>query len=130
MEMLAITASHAAMAVAGILTQANIGDHGQIRCLLFYLSDRVLDNAAFSVSSSGLFIFRFGNPKEKHSLDSRFIRALRDSPDFFPGILADPWHARDLFGGFDFLAYKKRQHEVMSVQIGFANEIANRWSAA
>ena len=118
------------MAVAGILTEANISDHSQIRRLLFYLSDRVLDNAAFGVSFSGLFIFRFGNPKEKHSLDSRFMGAFRDAPDFFPGILADPGHARDLFRGFDFLAYKKRQHEVMSVQIGFANEIANRRSAA
>src|SRR5690349_19349844 len=130
MEMLAVAASHAAMAVAGILTQANISDHSQIRCLPLYLSDRVLDNAAFGVSFSGLFIFRFGNPKEKHSLDSRFIHALRDGPDFFTGILADPGHARDLLRRFDFIADKKRQHEVMSVQIGFANEIANRRSAA
>src|SRR5437868_855956 len=130
MEMLPVTAGHAAMAVAGILTQANISDHSQVRCLLLDLSDRLLDNAAFSVSFSGLFIFRFGNPEEKHSLDSRFIRALRDGSDFFPGILADPGHARDFFRGFDFVAGKKRQHEVMSVQIGFANEIANRWSAA
>ena len=118
------------MPVAGILTQANIGDHSQIRRLLFYPPDRVLDDAAFGVSFSGLFIFRFRNPKEKDGLDPRFIGALCDGRDFFPGILADPGHARDLFGGFDFLAYKKRQHEVMSVQIGFANEIANRWSAA
>ena len=118
------------MAVAGILTQANVGDYSQIRRLLFYLLDRVLDDAAFGVSFSGLFIFRSRNPKEKDSLDSRFIGALRDGRDFFPGILADPGHARDLFRGFDFLAYKKWQDEVVSVQICFANEIANGRSAA
>ena len=45
-------------------------------------------------------------------------------------MLTDSRHARDLFRGFDFLAYKKRQDEVVAVQIGFANEIANRRSAA
>jgi len=55
---------------------------------------------------------------------------LCDGRDFFPGILADPRHARDFLGGFDFLAYEKWQDEVVAVQICFANEIANRRSAA
>lgn len=130
MKMLAVTASQAAMAVAGILTQANVGDHSQIRRVLFYLPDRVLNDAVFGVSFSGLFILRFRNPKEKDGLDPRFIGALCDGRDFFPGVLADPGHARDLFRGFDFLAYKKWQDEVVAVQICFANEIANRRSAA
>src|SRR6476660_795474 len=116
MKMLAVTMSHAAMAVVGILTQANIGDHSQVGRVLFHLPDRILNNAVFGVSFAGLFIFRFRNPKEKDGLDPRFIGALCD--------------ARDLFRRFDFLAYKKRQDEVVSVQIGFANEIANRRSAA
>ena len=130
MKMLAVTVSNAAMAVVGILTQANIGDHSQIGRVLFHLPDRILNNAVFGVSFSGLFILRFRNPKEKDGLDPRFIGALCDGRDFFPGVLADPGHARDLFRGFDFLAYKKWQDEVVAVQICFANEIANRRSAA
>ena len=130
MKMLAVTASHAAMAVAGVFAQANVGDHSQIRRVFFYLPDRVLDDAVFGVSLSGLFILRFRNPKEKNGLHSRFMGALCDGRDFFPGILADPRHARDFPGGFDFLAYEKRQDEVVAVQICFANEIANRRSAA
>ena len=56
MKMLAVTASHAAMAVAGVFAQANVGDHSQIRRLLFYLPDGVLNDAVFGVSFSGMFI--------------------------------------------------------------------------
>jgi hypothetical protein len=128
--MLAVTPSHATMAVAGILAKANVGNHSQIRRVLFYLSDRVLNDAIFGVSPAGLLILRFRNPKEKDGLHPRFIGALCDGRDFFPGILADPGHARDLFGRFDFLAYKKWQNEIVPVQICFANEIANRRTAA
>jgi len=130
MKMLPITAGHAAVAVAGILTQANVGDHSQIRRALFYLPDRVLNDAVFSVSFSGLFILGFRNPKEKDGLHPRSKGTLCDGRNFFSGILADAGHARDLFRRFDFLAYKKRQDEVVPVQICFANEIANRRSAA
>jgi len=83
--------------------------------VLFYLPDRVLNDAVFGVRFSGLFILRFRNPKEKNGLQPRFIGALCDGRDFFPGILEDPWHARDLLGGFDLLAYEKRQDEVVAV---------------
>ena len=75
MKMLAVTASHAAMAVAGVLTQANVGDHSQIRRVSFYLPDSVLNDPVLGISFSGLFIFRFRNPKEKDGLNPRFIGA-------------------------------------------------------
>ena len=128
--MLTVPAGHPAMTVAGIFTEANIRDHGQIRCLFFYLPDGILDDAVLGVGTAGLFILRFRNAKENDGLQPRFVGALRHLRDFMRGVLPDTGHARDLVSRRDFFAYEKWQDEIMRVQICFANEIANRWSAA
>src|SRR5438477_390023 len=81
MKMLAIEASDAAMTVAGILAQTNIGNYRQIRCALFDLADRILDHAIFGIRTAGLFVLRLRNSKKQHRLHSRFVGALRDGGD-------------------------------------------------
>ena len=128
--MLAIEASHAAMTVAGIFAQANIGNNRQIRCALFDLPNRILDHAIFGIRGTSLFVFQLRNSKEEHRLHSRFVGAVRDRGDFILAVLVNARHARDLFRAFDFLTNEKWQNEIVAGKICFANEIANRGGAA
>lgn len=130
MKMLAIEASHAAMAMAGVFAQTNIGNYRQIRRAFFDLANRILDHAIFGIRGAGLFVFRLRNSKEEHRLHSRFVGALRDSGDFILAVLVNAGHARDLFGALDFLTNEKWQNEIVPAKICFANEIANRGGAA
>ena len=130
MKMLAIEASHAAMAVAGVFAQTNIGNYHQIRRALFDLPNRILDHAILGIRATGLFVFRLRNSKEKHRLHSRFVGALRDRGDFIFAVLVNAGHARDLFRAFNFLTNEKWQNEIVPAKICFANEIANRGGAA
>ena len=130
MKMLAIEASHAAMAVAGIFAQTNIGNYRQIRRALFDFPDRNLDHAILGIRATGQFVLRLRNSKEKHRLHSRFMGALRDRGDFLLAVLVNAGHARDFFGPFDFLTDEKWQDEIVPAKICFANEIANRGGAA
>src|ERR1700730_17802636 len=95
--MLAIEASYAAMTVAGIFAQTNIGNYRQIRRALFDLPNRILDHAILGIRATGLFVFRLRNSKEKHRLHSRFVCALRDRSDFLAAVLVNAGHTRDHF---------------------------------
>ena len=130
MKMLAIEANHAAMAVAGVFAQTNIGNYGQIRRALFDFPNRILDHAILGIRATGLFILRLRNSKEKHCLHSRFMRALCDRGDFLPVVLVNTGHTRDRFRALDFLTDEKWQHEIVPAKICFANEIANGGGAA
>src|SRR6266513_139111 len=130
MKMFAIEASDAAMTVAGILAQTNIGNYRQIRCALFDLADRILDHALLGIRTSGLFILRLWDSKKQHRLHSHFVGALRDGGDFLAAVLVDAGHARDRFRTLDFFTDEKRQDKIVPTKIGFANEIANRGGAA
>ena len=130
MKMLAIEASHAAMAVAAVFAQTNISNYRQIRCAFFDLPDRILDHPILGIGTTSLFILRLWNSKKKHRLHSRFMGALRDRGDFILAVLVNAGHARDFFGPFDFLANEKWQHEIVPAKICFANEIANCGRAA
>jgi len=130
MKMLAIEASHAAMTVAGIFAQTNIGNYRQIRCALFDLADRILDHALLGIRASGLFILRLWNSKKQHRLHSGFVGALRDGGDFLAAVLVDAGHTRDRFRALDFLTDEKWQDEIVPAKVCFANEIANRGGAA
>src|SRR5256885_13371358 len=123
MKMLAIEASHAAMPMAGIFAQTNIGNYRQIRRALFDLPNRILNHAILGIRATGLFVFRLRNSKEKHRLHSRFVDALRERGDFILAVLVDARHARDLFRAFDFRADKKWQNEIVPAKIWFANGI-------
>src|SRR6476661_9533318 len=125
MKMLAIEANHAAMAVAGIFAQTNISNYRQIRRVFFDLANRILDHAILGMRTTGLFVLRLRNSKEKHRLHSRFVGALRDRGDFLAAVLVNAGHTRDRFRALDFLADEKWQDEIVSAKICFANEIAN-----
>src|SRR5437868_12913296 len=130
MKMLAIETSHAAMTVAGIFAQTNIGNYRQIRRALFDLADRILHHAILGIRASGLFVLRLWNSKEQHGLHSRLVGALRDRGDFFTAVLVDAGHTRDRFRALDFFTDETWQDEVVPTKICFANEIANRGGAA
>ena len=130
MKMLAVEPSHAAMAVAGVFAQTNIGNYRQIRRPLFDLPNRILDHAIIGVRATGLFVLRLRNSKEKDRLHSRFVGALRDGGDFIATVLVNAGHTRDRFRAFDFLTNEKWQNEIVPAKICFANEIANRGGAA
>src|SRR4029077_6135293 len=113
MKMLAVEASHAAMAVTGVFAQTNIGNYGQIRRVFFDLANRILDHAILGIRAAGLLVFRLRNSKEKHRLPSRFVGALRDGGDFLLGMLVNARHARDLLRALDFLTDEKGQNEIV-----------------
>ena len=98
--------------------------------MFFDLANRILDHAILGMGTTGLFVFRLRNSKEKHGLHSRFVGALGDRGDFILAVLIDARHARDLFRAFDFLTDEKWQDKIVSAKICFANEIANCGGAA
>ena len=58
-------ADDAAMAVAHVFAQADIGQHQQLRQILFQQPNRLLDDAVAGISARGLFILRSGIPNSR-----------------------------------------------------------------
>ena len=127
MEMVAVDASHAAMAMAHVFAKTNIGDRDHIRTFFLNRAQRFLHNAVFGISAARMFILFLRNPKKENGLEPGVVRLSRFIDDFAKRNLKDARHARDWTSLVDLLVDEKRQHEIVRGEIGFANEISYSW---
>ena len=124
MEMIAVDARHAAMSVAHVFTQTNIRDDDDFRTFLFDRSHRFLHDSIFGVSAGGLFVFFFGNSEKQDRLQPEVLRAFRFIDNLVERKLKNPRHARDRSSLADLFAHEQRQNEIVSCQVGLADEIS------
>ena len=66
------------MAVAGVLTVADVGDHQQLRYLAFDCPHGPLDNTVVVIRAGGEFILRFRQAKDHDAANAK----RRDQPAF------------------------------------------------
>ena len=95
MEMFAIHSRHAAMAVAHVFAETDIGDHDQLRTFRFDRADRFLNDSVLRVGAARLLIFFCWNTEEQHGLKPEIAGALRFVGYFFRRELENARHARD-----------------------------------
>ena len=124
MEMVAVDPGHAAMAVAHVFAEANIGDHEQLGAFGLDRANRLLHDAIFGVGAGSRFILFRRNAEKKDGLQAGGLRRgqpLRRSRSgaswSTPGML--------LIGaaGADFLVHEKREDEIVRTEIGLAHEV-------
>ena len=77
MEMISIDACDAAMPMAHVFAQANVGDCDQIGTSRFDGAQRFLNDAVFCVRAAGLFVLLVRNPEKKDRLEPQILGAER-----------------------------------------------------
>jgi hypothetical protein len=83
-----------------------------------------LNNPVFGIGGAGLFVFLFGNPKEKDGLEPEILNALCFIDNLLQGELKNPRHARHRPALLQFLAYEKRQNKIVGAQLCLADKIS------
>ena len=88
---------HAAMAVAGILAEADVGDDRQVRHLVLDGLDRVLHNALVGVALAADLILMLGNAEEDDRGNAEALHFLAVLHQIVDGLLVVAGHGADLF---------------------------------
>ena len=108
----------AAMAVAGVLAIANIGDDQQFGHGFFDRTHGALHDSVVVVCARRLFVLRLGQPEEDDSADSERVDLLAFFDEFVDRKLIVAGHRGDLapyaFPGAD----EKRKNELRRVEAG------------
>ena len=77
MEMVAVNMRNAAMAMAHVFAQANIGDCDQLRTFRLNGSESFLNDSIFRVSAAGVFVLVFWNPEKQDRLEPEILSTAR-----------------------------------------------------
>ncbi len=123
-EMVAVDPSYAAVAVAHVFAQADIGDDEELGTFGLDCADRMLHDAIFGVSAGGGFILFVRDAEKKDGLQAGGLGAGGLRCDLAWRELIDPGHAADRAAGADFLVHEKRKDEIVRAEIGLAHEVA------
>ena len=83
MEMFAIHFRHAAMSVAHVFAETNIGDDDQLRAFRFDGADRFLNHSVFVVGRARSLILGRGNTEKQHGLKPEITGTLGLLGNFF-----------------------------------------------
>src|SRR5947209_362401 len=124
--MFAVDPSYAAMSVAHVFAKTNVSDRDDFGAFRFNCAQGFLNHAVFGVSATRLFVFLPGNTKKENRLETGVLRLPRLIDNFIDGELKNARHARDGAAFVDLFADEKRENEIVSGQIRFANEISER----
>lgn len=130
MEVLAIPAGDAAVAMAHVFAQTDIRDHDQLRASSFDRSDGLLHDAVFRIRRCCLLIFLLRNAEEQDSLQPEIVGVLRFVGYFREPELENARHARDWLPRYHSLADKKRENEVVRAEFYLANEVSQAGALA
>ncbi len=121
---------HAAVAVVGVLAQADIGDHGQLRNLGLDGADGLLDDAGVAVGVLAHGVLGFGDAEQDDRRNAELVDFPGFGHDVLDGLLVDPRHGRDLL--LDPLAEgaEHRIDQVVDPQVGFTDHAPQVGGAA
>src|SRR5450755_1091752 len=114
----------AAMPVAGVFTQANVGDDQRIRCLGLQTPDRLLDDALLGVCLRAYLVLLVGDAKEQYGWNAQARDALRFTPQVLQRPLHNPWHGGNLAWLVDAFRNEERVDELLDVQVRLADHAA------
>src|SRR2546423_1101265 len=128
--MIAVDPRHAAMPVAHVFTEANVGHNHELRTIRLDRADCLLHHAVLGIRAAGRFVFHARNSEEQHGLQSGVVRALRLRDNVTGRQLENSRHAPDRLPRFQLFADKKRQHEIVRGEFRFAHEIAHAFASA
>ena len=84
-EMLAIDPCDAAVAVAHVFAQTDIGDGDEVWAFRFNRSQHFLNDPVFCVGAACLSVFFFRNTEKQHRLQPKILSALDFIDNFLQG---------------------------------------------
>ena len=118
------------MAVAGVLAEAEVGDHDQLGVRLLDRLGRELDDTLVVPRPGPFFVLGGRKPEQEH----RWNFQLRRLASFGHGVRdrepVDPGHRRDRFTPVDPVRDEHRIHEIPGRQVSLTYESAQRMRSA
>src|SRR6266478_3918133 len=127
MEMVAVNTCDAAMAMAHVFAQANVGDCDQLRAFRLNSAQRFLNDSIFRISAAGLFVFMFWNSEQQDRLEAEIFSAARFIGNLFYGQLKNSRHTGNGPTFIQFFAYEQRQNKIVDTQLRLADKISQSW---
>ena len=121
---------HAAVAVAGVFAQADVGDHEQIELGFANRFDRKLHRAGCRGGFRAGFVLVLGQAEKNHGGNAEVgdFAALFD--DLIGRLLENARHGADFRAHFGARARKHRIDQAAGRKLRFADEPAQRFGAA
>src|SRR5437879_4213081 len=112
--------------MAGVFTEANIGDHHQLRCCRLDLLNGALHDAICRICSRAKLIFDRGDAKENNAPDPLFGDGSRLLGEGAERPLHLTWHRANRCRLRDRLAYKEWIDEVGGIEARLAHQATKR----
>jgi hypothetical protein len=126
----AVAFDDAAMTVAHVFAEANVGNDEEFRQRFFQRANCLLNDAVAGVSAGGLFVFGFRNAEKNYGAHAGFEGGFGFAEDFIDGKLENAGHGADGFANIFSGAREQRQNEAGVAEGSFGDEIAQRGSRA
>ena len=123
---------HAAVAVAGVLAEADVGDEDKLfcGCTLLEGAKALLHDSVVVPGAGGLLVFAVGQAEEQQSADAEARGFFGFADGLVDGEIEDAGHGTDRVAHALAGADEERIDQVAGVERGFANQRAKRLSAA
>ena len=104
---------HAAMAVARILAEADVGDDGQVRHLVLDGLDRMLHDPLVGVAFAADLVLVLGNAEEDDRGNAEVLHLFAVLHEVVDGLLIVPGHGADLFFHALAVGHEERIDEIV-----------------
>ena len=129
-EMVAIHPGDAAVPVAHVFAEANVGDDEQVGTFRLDRADCLLHDAILRIGAGSALVLFVRQAEKEDSAEPGLRGADGFAGDLVRRDLLDPGHAADGAAALDFLANEKRKDEIVRREDGLAHEVAQRGGAA
>ncbi len=122
----------AAVAVAGVLAEADVGDEDELLrgCGLLERAQGLLHDAVVFPCAGALLVFGFGQAEEQQAADAELCGLFGFAHGLVDGEVEDAGHGADWIAHAFAGADKERIDEVAGLQRGLAHQRAQRLSCA
>ena len=122
---LAVAADHAAVAVVGVLAEADVGDHGQAGHLRLDRGDGLLHGAVGAPGAAALSVLVVGQAEQQHRGHAQFMKGARLFDGAVDGHAADAGHRLDRLAARLAEQHEERLDQVLGRKAGLAHEVAD-----
>ncbi len=122
----AVRVEQAAMAVARVLAEADVGDHDEVGARGLERPGGLLDDAVLCVALGAELVLLGRDPEEQHGPDAELVELRGLGGERVDGELCDPRHRRDRLAHALAGSDEERVDEVARIQRRLADEVAER----